>query len=296
MRLIGHLESESNARTFGDFLYVQGIQNQVEFSKGEGWGIWVNEEEKIESASQLLSGFRQNPTDSKYRTEAKTAEELRAKRSAEDDAWRKRLRDRRELFKPLAGYGFGPLTFALMIISIIVFVLSHFGDNIEPIRRLFISEFRDSSLTEIRQGQIWRLVTPIFIHFNIPHIFFNMLWMRDLGSMIEGRQSSWLLGLLVLVIAVGSNLAQFYIHHSPAFGGMSGVVYGLLGYIWIRGKLDPASGLFLHPSTVTMMAVWLVLGFSGILRDFIGEMANYTHLGGLLIGMAWGYFSSLRYR
>jgi GlpG protein len=110
--------------------------------------------------------------------------------------------------------------------------------------------------------------------------------------MIEGRQSSTYLLVLVLVIAACSNLAQFYFGHAPNFGGMSGVVYGLLGYIWIRGKFDPASGLFLHPSTVTMMLIWLVACFSGIL----GPIANYAHLVGLLMGAAWGYLASLRYR
>ena len=118
-----------------------------------------------------------------------------------------------------------------------------------------------------------------------------MLWLRDLGSMIEGRQTSWHLAILALVIAAGSNLAQFYVSRSPVFGGMSGVVYGLLGYVWIRGKLDPASGLFLHQSTVVMMMIWLVLCFTGLL----GPVANYAHLAGLLMGMAWGYVSSLRH-
>ena len=112
MRLIGHLESESSARTFGDFLFVQGIENQIEFDKGEGWGVWVNEEEQLESASNLLSGFRQNPTDPKYQSQA-NADTLRAERAKSDEAWRKRLRNRRHLFRPLTIYGFRPLTFTL---------------------------------------------------------------------------------------------------------------------------------------------------------------------------------------
>src|SRR4029077_17402348 len=79
----------------------------------------------------------------------------------------------------------------------------------------------DPSLPEIRHGQIWRLVTPMLIHFGALHILFNMLWLRDLGSMIEGRQSSWLLGLLVLVVAACSNLAQFYFSHWPSLGQLS---------------------------------------------------------------------------
>ena len=74
---------------------------------------------------------------------------------------------------------------------------------------------------------------------------------------------------------------------------MSGVVYGLLGYIWMRAKFDPFSGLFLHKNTVIMMLVWLVLCFTGLL----GPIANLAHLFGLLIGMAAGFlFSQLRVR
>src|SRR5262249_30186577 len=151
------------------------------------------------------------------------------------------------------GYGFGPLTFALITISVIVFFLSRFGYEPQRVMVLAMTNYSlddaatvtwDNSLPEIRHGEVWRLITPIFIHFGVLHIVFNMLWLRDLGSMIEGRQSSTYLVLLVVVIAAGSNLGQFYFGHGPAFGGMSGVVYGLLGYIWLRGKFDPASGLF----------------------------------------------------
>jgi len=116
--------------------------------------------------------------------------------------------------------------------------------------------------------------------------------------MIEARQSSLHLLALTAVIAAGSNLAQFYFGGpnlglgGPTFGGMSGVVYGLLGYIWIRGKLDPGSGLYLHPYTVIMMMVWFFLCFTGM----VGDIANAAHAGGLAIGLAWGWFSSLRYR
>ena len=176
-----------------------------------------------------------------------------------------------------------------------VFLLSGYGYKDETIRGLFITDFTggvvDRTLPEIRHGELWRLLTPIFIHFGPVHILCNMLWLRDLGSMIEGRQSSWHLAALVLAFAACSNFAQFYVS-GPAFGGMSGVVYGLLGYIWIRGKRDPGSGLYLHPSTVLMMIVWFFACYSG----FIGRVANTAHAVGLGLGMAWGYLSSLRHR
>src|SRR5205814_316092 len=102
-----------------------------------------------------------------------------------------------------------PLTFVLIAISVVVFILSKFGRETQPIMSLFIEDFSlgaDWTLPEIRHGQIWRLITPIFIHFSVWHIFFNMLWLRDLGSMIESRQSLWHLAVMVLVISVCSNL------------------------------------------------------------------------------------------
>jgi GlpG protein len=298
--MIGHLATEMSARTFGDYLYVQGIENRVE-NQEDGWAIWVTDEDQLAGAARLLESFRANPADPRFQAKARSAENLRAEEEKRQEAYRKRLRDRRHLFRPLTAYGFGPLTFALIVISAIVFFVAKFGMEPQRVMALAITSYSfedtsgppwDSSLPEIRHGEVWRLITPIFIHFHILHILFNMLWLRDLGSMIEGRQSSTYLLALVLVIAAGSNLAQFYFGHAPNFGGMSGVVYGLLGYVWIRGKFDPASGLFLHPSTVTMMLIWLVACFTGIL----GPIANYAHLVGLMMGAAWGYLASLRYR
>jgi GlpG protein len=300
MRLIGHLAEESAARIFGDFLYVQGIENHLELEKAAGWGIWINDEDKIEQATGLLTEFRADPKNARYGTEAQRAARLRAKEEEEQAAYRKRLRNRRHLFRPLTGYGFGPLTFVLIAISVAVAVLSKLGDEHRPIMSLFITDFDivgnlirwNQGLPEIRHGELWRVLTPMFIHFSLPHIVFNMWTLRDLGSMVEARQSSLQLAILVVVIAAGSNLGQFFFGHGPDFGGMSGVIYGLLGYVWIRGKYDPGSGLFLHPSTVMMMIVW----FFACLLGFVGNIANWAHAVGLVMGMAWGYLSSWRHR
>ncbi|MEO6035113.1 MAG: rhomboid family intramembrane serine protease, partial [Verrucomicrobiota bacterium] len=180
-----------------------------------------------------------------------------------------------------------------------------FSGGDERIMALFITQWKVNGgyvewikgLPEIFHGQVWRLFTPMFIHFGFVHIFFNMLWLRDLGSMIESRESSSRLIFLVLLAAGGSNFAQYAITipafpalsgGSPSFGGMSGVIYGLLGYIWVRGKLDPASGLILQKFTVTMMLAWLVLCMTGLL----GSIANLAHFFGLLIGMGCGFVAS----
>jgi GlpG protein len=298
MRLIGHLPHEPQARTFGDFLYVQGIENQLDHDPVAGWGIWIHDEDRIAEAANLLEAFRAQPTDPRFRSQASAAHDLRVEQEQAQQAYRKKLRSRRHLFRPLTGYKFGPLSFALIAVSVIVAIRSSFGGNLEPILGLFIVDPMadlpagvSGLLATLKQGQVWRLCTPMFIHFGLLHIFFNMMWLADLGSMVEGRQGTWYLAVLVLAIAAVSNLAQYFLS-GPMFGGMSGVVYGLLGYIWMRGKWDPASGLYLHPTTITTMIIWFAACFTPLLPN----IANGAHAAGLVMGMAWGFLSSLRHR
>jgi GlpG protein len=288
MRLIGHLTTEPLARTFGDYLYSLQIDNHIEFEKDGGWAVWISDEDKIPQAASILKDFAQAPQDAKYRSGAKQAAQRREDQARKEEEYRKRVRDVSTLRRPLADYGFGPVGLSLMIISVVVFLLTRFGTQPETVRWLFMSEYHNSYLMEVRQGQIWRLFTPIFIHGDPLHILFNLLWLRDLGGAVEVRHGSWRLLRMVLVLALGSNLVQ-YIFVGPAFGGMSGVVYGLLGYVWLRGKFDPASGFFLHQITVVMMVGWLFLGLTGVMN-----MANGAHAGGLVMGMAWGYLASRR--
>jgi GlpG protein len=127
----------------------------------------------------------------------------------------------------------------------------------------------------------------MFLHFGIIHILFNMLWLRDLGSIIEAHKGWWVLLLLAFVIAAVSNVAQFLMS-GPLFGGMSGVVYGLLGYVWMQGKFNPASNLRLQSQTVRLMIIWFFVCLTGL----IGPIANTAHAVGAVMGIAWGYMTA----
>ena len=296
MRVIGHLEQDRDARVFGDFLYVQGIENEAEMD-GQRWAIWVRSDDQIPDATRLLAEFRAHPTDPRFLVGA-AADKLRAQAQTQDAAFGKRVVSARQLLPGLAGRGFGPVTYALIIGSVVVFLLSQMGQDKERISGLFIAKFTVSDgfvrwskgLQEIRHGEVWRLVTPILIHFGFMHILFNMLWLRDLGGLFEARLRSWYLALFVIVVAAISNYAQYRIEGSPQFGGMSGVVYGLIGYVWVRGRFDPAAGLHLDKQSLILALVWFVLCFTG----WLGPVANTAHAAGLIVGAAWAFLDSKR--
>lgn len=178
------------------------------------------------------------------------------------------------------------VTATLIALSIIVALFSKLGRDFQFLHVLFISEYRQG-LPEIFSGQLWRLVTPIIIHFGIMHIVFNLLWLYQLGSAVEQHQNADRMFTLVMIIAVLSNLAQ-YIWSGPIFGGMSGVVYGLLGYVWAQGKYNPRAGIGLNQSTTVMMLVWFVVCWLGL----VGNIANMAHTIGLVCGVVLGMLYS----
>lgn len=151
---------------------------------------------------------------------------------------------------------------------------------------LFISEYRQG-LSEILNGELWRLFTPALIHFGILHIAFNLLWLYQLGSVIEQRQTSKRMLILIIFISLLSNLAQYF-WDGPLFGGMSGVVYGLLGYVWAQGKFNPSAGLGLDRNITLMMLIWFVVCWLGL----VGNIANMAHTIGLICGVILGMFYS----
>lgn len=187
------------------------------------------------------------------------------------------------------------VTLALLIVSVLVTLLIGFGASEEWMSRLSFTDFRvdgrtlryDSLAGMLASGEWWRLVTPIFMHFSLLHILFNLLWVWVVAQRVETLQGGWALIGLVLVTGVASNLAQFWVS-GPMFGGMSGVVFGLLGYTWLWDRLEPRYRFGLPPALMGFMLLWLALGFTGVLEGVgLGAIANTAHLVGMLAGFAY---------
>jgi GlpG protein len=183
---------------------------------------------------------------------------------------------------------FPVVTVTLIAISVAVTLLSNLGESARVIVPLLISEPGQPLFANVARGEVWRLATPMFVHFGLLHIIFNMMWLWDLGRLIELVRGALFLGTFVAVTGVLSNLAQYLITQNPGFGGMSGVVYALLGYVWMQGKFNPRFGFEMHKSTVIMMLAWYVLCWTGL----VGPIANWAHTAGLVLGVAWGYLDA----
>ena len=218
------------------------------------------------------------------------------------------------------------VTVMLIIISILTAAVSNVGSRLDRVDALFFSsqEERNAALEEyeriqksddqsyddeafialmqkisntsgirafqgIRDGQIWRLVTPMFIHMDLIHIVFNMMWLWHFGMFLETRFGSWkYLGMVLAFSAVSNAIQAWFV--GASFGGMSGVNYGMFGFLMMRSWLHPDPGFKLKKEIVAWMLIWLVVCLTGRM----GPVANHAHVGGFLCGGIFGTVHALR--
>lgn len=282
---------------FGDYLLSHGIKSRFD-ELPEGWLVWIHNEDQVSRAAEELQAYLDRPDDSRYSQAAPAADAVRKQESKLDRQYRKNFREVNDLWSGLRVRR-RPVTMGLVFTSIAVFLLLSSSHAEEVLRALLFTTWHFSpdygwandGLAPIFAGQIWRLVTPIFLHFGFPHILFNCWATIVEGTMIESRRGTLRLLILVLVSAAVSNLGQHYYDMRQIepgrllyFGGLSGVVYALFGYLWMKGQYEPEQGMILQPNTITIMLLWLVLCMTGM----VGPIANAAHVMGLLVGITFG--------
>ncbi|MEH6557115.1 MAG: rhomboid family intramembrane serine protease [Oceanicoccus sp.] len=189
-----------------------------------------------------------------------------------------------------------PVTLIFILLSIAGSLLVYLDNNFEWVRYLTFYDFElaGSTLAFYPPGvQYWRLITPIFLHFGLMHIAFNMALLWFLGQRIELLQGSRVMLGISLMIGLGSNVMQAAADES-IFGGMSGVVYGLLGYSWVWGLMRPEKNLQIPNAIFYFSVAMMVLGFIGVVGILgAGKVANVAHLGGLIMGCLIGIGAAL---
>ncbi len=277
----------------------RGIGNTAEAEDG-GISIWVHDDDQITEAARLFALFRATPDAPEFREATTKAAVIRAELVKSERRRRSTVVDEARVGYERHFISQGWVSFLLVVITVAVTAYTGFfasrGANHAALDRLHISQvpfIREMPggaslfLPEVREGEVWRLITPIFLHGDWMHILFNMMWLVQLGRFIESRFGAAKLLALIMVIGVGSNLAE-YLWKQPNFGGMSGVNYGLFGFLWMKGKFGRDQNWEMPPQTVQLMLMWMVLCYTGML----GPVANAAHTVGLLIGALLGIASA----
>ncbi|KQB02448.1 rhomboid family intramembrane serine protease GlpG [Vibrio metoecus] len=275
MQLLTTLNNPRAAQAFIDYMAAHKIEIQMMPDASGQFCLWVLHDQDIESAQAELQAFLQNPYHEKY--QAASWEIADQKRPQFHYASPNLL----SLIKAKAGV----FTLLIMALCIIIFALQTFGAG----EAIFSALHFPAQASQ--QWQVWRWVSHALLHFSVMHIAFNLLWWWQFGGDLEQRLGSVTLIKLFLVSAILSGAGQYWVEGAN-FGGLSGVVYALAGYLWIIGQRAPQLGLSLPRSLMGFMLIWLVLGY---VQPFMA-IANTAHLAGLISGVVLAWIDSKRYQ
>lgn len=311
MRCLGQIESQKAAEEFIAYLLTLEISTQIESvgENGDAWEIWVRDEDKLAQAKEELVQFQRNPSDPKYAASVTKANQLLEEQAKARQQAAKNVRriDTSNVRRGLmTGGRMPPLTLTLLILSIGVGLVSNFSspgpnnkwgllvlDQLSFVSSQDIRQSDGDPAASLKRGQVWRAITPIFVHIGILHLAMNMFMLASFGRLVERWIGTPKFALMVLVLAIGPNLFQGlspeWMRGSYAFGGISGVLYGLFGYVWIRTSINPGLGISIPFPMIVIAIGLIVIGLSGMIPNW--RLADLCHLGGLVIGAAFGFAS-----
>ncbi|MCX7608477.1 MAG: rhomboid family intramembrane serine protease [Anaerolineales bacterium] len=181
------------------------------------------------------------------------------------------------------------VTYILFGLTIFVYLLQLAGQalNFDLITFLGI-KYNDF----IRAGQVWRLVTPVFLHGSILHIGFNMYALLVYGRSLESRFGHVRFTLLYFLSAFAGNVLSFILNTQPSLGA-STAIFGLVAaeatFILQNRNMIANAGRRLV-NLFYIVGINLLLGFTSTGID------NFGHLGGLLGGLAFTWFGGPRWK
>jgi len=184
------------------------------------------------------------------------------------------------------------LTYLLVALSVIVTGASMLGGR-QPGSLLYaIGNFGFVRPDQIWNGRIWGLVTPIFIHGGVVHLLFDMLWLVQLGRILERTLPPAIYLLLIVAGAAVGSATELLISDQTGIG-MSGVVYALFGLMWAGRGAYPAWRAVATPDNLRLLVLWGLFCVATTYLPFLHflglNIANGAHGGGFLFGLCIGF-------
>lgn len=269
------LNNPRMAQAFIDYMASRHIDIQMTPEGGGQFALWLTDEQHQIEAEAELQHFLHNPDHSKYQAASWALAESRQSRFVY----------RSPSMLTMVRSKAGPITLGIMLLCGAIFALALLGMGNQTFNALHFPAHSG------QQWQLWRWFSHAVLHFSVLHIAFNLLWWWQLGGDIEKRLGSGKLVQIFLVSAALSGAGQYWVEGAN-FGGLSGVVYALVGYLWMLSVRAPQLGLTMPKPLIGFMLVWLVLGY---VQPFMA-IANTAHLAGLVSGVILGVHDAGRFK
>ena len=177
-----------------------------------------------------------------------------------------------------------PLTYTLMAVSILLFLISTISDALA--QTMFVTGALHGYSVVIK-GELYRLVSSIFLHSGGMHIIMNMLSLYMVGKMVERLFSKTAYLSLYFISAFVGSFASIYMHLDGVAVGASGAIFGLFGAL--------AGFVFVHKNRMGAQFKAFMKDFGIILLINLGigfavpSIDVSAHVGGLVAGVVGGF-------
>ena len=176
------------------------------------------------------------------------------------------------------------VTYVLVVVTVIIYILQAgtqalTGYDLPALIGMKVNQ-------SILDGQLWRLLTPMFLHGSLVHIGFNMYALVVIGSGLEKRFGHWRFLTLYTMGSFAGNVFSFLLSPNPSLGA-STAIFGLLGaemvFFYQNRELFGSGARRALQNVVTVAVINLVIGLSP-------GIDNWGHLGGLIGGLIFTWF------
>ena len=269
-------KQDHSLQAFTQLLRAAALPHRVAEEQGE-LVLWVDSLESVEHCQNLYQRFQSGELEDVIRQ----VDEVVKQQPRSQWRWQQLLNWPVTLIFSIGCLlGFAIVHFAQwQIVSLLSFQGLHLQDNV------WLINDKLQAWELLKQGQVWRLFTPMFLHFGLIHIAFNSVLFVFFAKQIETKEGGLFLFSHVMLLALLSNLGQFWFSNGQLFGGMSGVVYGLMGYCWLLNILRKTNFYNVPQGLMVVSVVMIGLSLIGVFSLFGMSIANWAHILGLLAGL-----------
>jgi membrane associated rhomboid family serine protease len=177
------------------------------------------------------------------------------------------------------------ITYGLCILCVL-FTLANWYPNTSPVAAR-AGAFATPDARQIWDGAYYGLITTFFAHVDLVHIVFNMLWLVQLGRVMEPSLPPWAYFLFLVAAAAVSMGCELAVMGHAGIGA-SGVVYAMFGLMWVGKAKYRDWGAVANRYNLNVFIIWGVYCIFGTIAGFM-PVANVAHFSGLLFGMSVGW-------
>ena len=171
------------------------------------------------------------------------------------------------------------ITYTLIAICILMFAMMYiFGNGSEDIQTLI--NFGANLDTLVKEGEVYRLFTCMFLHIGTFHIICNMYSLYIIGKEVENLFGKWKFLVIYILSGICGSILSIAFSYDKVSAGASGAIFGLLGALLYFGYYYRTYlGSTITSSVLPVIIINLIIGFLN------PEISNAAHIGGLIGGI-----------